>query len=68
MKPNDIEFLMHAMNSLNSSDMEVVKAFRNSKDNINRLAELAKADKDALLSTIDKLKGIMNEESDGGKS
>ena len=58
MKPNDIEFLMHAMNCLNSSDMEVVKAFRNSKDNINRLAELAKADKDALLSTIDKLKGL----------
>ena len=58
MKPNDIEFLMYAMNSLNSQDMEVVKAFRNSKDNINRLAELAKADKDALLSTIDKLKGL----------
>lgn len=58
MKPNDIEFLMYAMNCLNSSDMEVVKAFRNSKDNINRLAELAKADKDALLSTIDKLKGL----------
>jgi hypothetical protein len=58
MKPNDIEFLMHAMNCLNSSDKEVVNAFRNSKDNINRLAELAKADKDALLSTIDKLKGL----------
>jgi hypothetical protein len=59
MKPNDIEFLMHAMNSLNSQDMKVVNAFRNSKDNINRLAELANADKDALLSTIDRLKGIM---------
>jgi hypothetical protein len=59
MKPNDIEFLMHAMNSLNSQDMKVVNAFRNSKDNINRLAQLANADKDALLSTIDRLKGIM---------
>jgi hypothetical protein len=68
MKPNDIEFLMHAMNCLNSSDIEVVKAFRNSKDNVQRLADLVGVHGDELFKTIDKLKGIMSEENDGGKS
>jgi hypothetical protein len=58
MKPNDIEFLMHAMNSLNSADKEVVNAFRNSKDNIQRLADLVGVHGDELFKTIDKLKGL----------
>jgi hypothetical protein len=59
MKPNDIEFLMHAMNSLNSEDMKVVNAFRNDKDNVQRLADLVGLHGDELFKTIDKLKGVM---------
>lgn len=61
MKPNDIEFLMHAMNCLNSPSKEVVEAFRKDKDSIKRLAELAGTNKDELFKVIDKLRGISNE-------
>jgi len=59
MKPNDIEFLMHAMNCLNSPNKEVVEAFRTNKHNINRLAELVSIDKAEFLNVLDKLKGII---------
>ena len=58
MKPNDIEFLMHAINCLNSPNMEVVKSFRQNKDSVKRLAELAGTNRD-VLEVIDKLKGAI---------
>jgi hypothetical protein len=59
MKPNDIEFLMHAMNCLNSADMKVVNSFRNDKGNVSRLVELVSVDRDEFFSVVDKLKGIV---------
>jgi phage-related tail protein len=56
MKPNDIEFLMYAMNSLNSQDMEVVNAFRNSKDNVQRLSDLVGLYGNELFKAIDHIK------------
>lgn len=66
MKMNDIEFLMHAMNSVNSEDMEVVKAFRNDKDSVQRLADLVGLHGDELFKVINQLKGLANGENDGG--
>jgi hypothetical protein len=58
MNMNDIEFLMYAMNSVNSDDMEVVKAFRNDKDSVQRLADLVGLHGDELFKVINQLKGI----------
>ena len=57
MKTEDIEFLIHAMDCLNSPNMEVVKSFRNDKDSIKRLVELASLNREDLFKVIDRLKG-----------
>lgn len=58
MKMNDIEFLMYAMNSVNSEDMEVVKAFRNDKDSVQRLADLVGLHGDELFKVINQLREL----------
>lgn len=58
MKLNDIEFLMHAMNCVNSPDMAVVREFRNDPANVKRLADLVGLHGDELFKVINQLKGI----------
>jgi hypothetical protein len=59
MNGNDIEFLMFAMNSVNSPNREEVKAFRENREHLSRLVELTKTHGDELFRVIDQLKGIV---------
>jgi hypothetical protein len=56
MKTEDIKFLMHAMNCLNSPNMEVVNSFRNDKVSISRLVELVSQNREEFFRVIDELK------------
>ena len=59
MNGNDIEFLMFAMNSVNSPNREEVKAFRENPAHVGRLAKLVGTHGDELFRVIAQLKGIV---------
>ena len=58
---NDIEFLMFAMNRVNSHNIEEVKEFRDNPQHVKRLADLVGLHGDELFRVIDNLKGLGND-------
>ena len=58
MNSKDIEFLMFALNSVNSSDRDEVKAFRENSAHVRRLVDLVDLHGDDLFKVIDQLKGL----------
>ena len=58
---NDIEFLMFAMNRVNSHNIEEVREFRDNPQHVKRLAHLVGLHGDELFKVIDNLKGLGNE-------
>lgn len=56
---NDIEFLMYAMNCVNSEDREIVRAFRSDMEHVKRLADLAgQLSVKELNSKLDEIRGL----------
>jgi hypothetical protein len=63
MKMNDIEFLMYAMNCVNSDDKSVVKEFRQDENHVKRLAELVGEHGDEVFKKIDEIRGLTDEQA-----
>lgn len=56
MKLNDIEFLMYAMDCINSPNPEMVELFRKNESHVKRLADIVGQNKDELIEVIKSIK------------
>lgn len=62
MKMNDIEFLMYAMNCVNSEDREVVRAFRSDMGHVKRLIDIVgQLSTEELNSKLNEIRGLADE-------